>query len=158
MTEEHKEPVSKSDSENSLLLKNISLLSTALSFQQSRLAAERTLMANIRTSLALTGFGFALYQFYRYLEKEDPNVPYDTIPRNFGLSLTVLGMITVILGIIYHIRFINQISMERELLKEKGVLPSEDKFPVSTILIIAIMFLFLNISAIISMFLQIKLV
>jgi hypothetical protein len=39
---------------------------TGLSFQRTRMSADRTLMSVIRTSLALIGFGFTIFQFFRY--------------------------------------------------------------------------------------------
>lgn len=138
--------------------KSLHLLAIVLSFQQSRLSAERTLMAIIRTALSLFGFGFALYQFYRYLQNQDPKISHDTLPRDFGLALVLLGVATIIAGIIYHVRFIKQISTERKALRNKGFLPEADQFPVSSILFIAILLFIIILTAIVFMFSQIKLV
>ena len=75
-----------------------------MSFQRTRMAADRTLMAVIRTALSLITFGFTLYQFFgRLIESNlirDANAG-----RNFGFSLVVLGVGMMILGIIYHLQF-----------------------------------------------------
>jgi putative membrane protein len=40
---------------------------TRLSFQRTRMSADRTLMSIIRTALSLIGFGFTIFQFFRFL-------------------------------------------------------------------------------------------
>ncbi len=116
---------------------------TALSFQRTRLSADRTLMSVIRTSLSLIGFGFTIFQFFRSLRKIRSDLSLTWEPRVFGLSLTSLGIGMLALGIIYHIRFMLQVRKEREALKEDGLLPKQDEFPVSmTLIVAAILLLF----------------
>jgi hypothetical protein len=40
-----------------------------LSFQRTRMSADRTPMAIVRTALSLIGFGFTIFQFFRYLRQ-----------------------------------------------------------------------------------------
>ena len=44
---------------------NLSLISTQLSWMRSDLSNLRTLLAWARTSVAMIGFGFTIYNFYR---------------------------------------------------------------------------------------------
>ena len=48
-----------------------------LARERSREAAERTLMAWIRTALALIGFGFTIAKFHDYLEQSDLQLAVD---------------------------------------------------------------------------------
>ena len=78
---------------------------TGMAFQRTRMAADRTLMAVIRTSLSLIGFGFTIYQFFNKLK--DAGLLRGTAggERNFGSTLVLLGIAMLVLGIVYHIRF-----------------------------------------------------
>src|SRR5215831_14002014 len=80
---------------------------TALAFQRTRMSADRTLMAVIRTSLSLIGFGFTIYQFFRYLRERAVTMELlrSAAPRNFGLALVILGVVMLSLGIWRHIAF-----------------------------------------------------
>src|SRR5260370_17228123 len=58
---------------------------------RNRLAADRTLMAWIRTALSMITFGFTIYKFLEYVrEREGTGIRVEG-PRNLGLSLILLG-------------------------------------------------------------------
>src|SRR5262245_14746179 len=80
---------------------------TSLSFQRTRMGADRTLMAIVRTSLSLIGFGFTIFQFFRYLRESAgvTQLVHAAAPRNFGLALVILGVAMQTLGIWDHVAF-----------------------------------------------------
>jgi putative membrane protein len=55
------------------------------------------------------------------------------------------------MGIWYHVRFMLQLRAERRELLEQGLLPGDDRFPVSLILIIASLLWLVGLVAIINM-------
>ena len=55
------------------------------------MAADRTLMAEVRTSLSMIGFGFTIYQTFESLAKSNV-LNGGNAPRNFSLLLILLGM------------------------------------------------------------------
>ena len=63
-----------------------------LSFDRTRMAAERTLMAWVRTALSMISFGFTIYKFLEAMlpQSTSPVLRADT-PRNVGLSLIGIG-------------------------------------------------------------------
>ncbi|MCR6640160.1 MAG: DUF202 domain-containing protein [Sporocytophaga sp.] len=126
---------------------------TGLAFQRTRLSADRTLMAVIRTSLSLISFGFTIFQIFWHL-KQIHHHWKSFVPRTLGFALVILGILMLIIGIAYHIMFMKQIRIERVEMMKKGLLPDEDKFPVSFTLIVATLLLLAGISAVIYMITQ----
>src|SRR5271167_742685 len=93
---------------------------TGMSFQRTRLSADRTLMSVIRTSLSLIGFGFTIFQFFQKLN--DQSILKGAAPaRNFGIALVLLGVAMLVIGIIYHIRFMLGLRDERIALVAEGL-------------------------------------
>jgi len=126
---------------------------TALAFQRTRMSADRTLMAVIRTSLSLIGFGFTIYQFFRYLRESAgaPQLLRSEAPRNFGMALVIFGVVMLSLGIWRHVAFMLELRADRKTFVDRGLIPGEDKFPVSITLITATLLLALGLIAIVGM-------
>lgn len=139
-----------SNSEPDRISVELSLHRTGLSFQRTRMAADRTLMAVIRTSLSLIGFGFTIYQVFQKLHEAEL-LKRAQAPRNFGEALVLLGIAALVIGILYHGRFMLALRRERHELAAVGLMRGESGFPVSQTLIIALLLLLLGLAAIVSM-------
>jgi putative membrane protein len=62
------------------------------------LALQRTLMAAVRTSVSLIGFGFTVAQFFQRLQGNVPEglaVMGPEVPRNVGLVLIAAGVVSL---------------------------------------------------------------
>jgi putative membrane protein len=127
---------------------------TGMAFQRTRLAEDRTLMAVIRTSLSLIGFGFTIYQFFQRLREQDV-ITRAAAPRHFGVALVGLGIVMLVFGIGYHVRFMVGLRKLRESMREEGLIHGESLFPVSLTLITAVLLLLVGLAAIVSMEFQI---
>jgi len=123
---------------------------TGMSFQRTRLAEDRTLMAVIRTSLSLIGFGFTIFQFFQSLREKEV-ISRAAAPRHFGISLVGLGVLMLMLGILYHVRFMLGLRRLRRSMSEDGLVHGETAFPVSLTLITALLLLAIGLAAILSM-------
>lgn len=123
---------------------------TGMAFQRTRMGADRTLMAVIRTALSLIGFGFTIFQVFKKL-KASGVLSGSTAPRNFGITLVLLGIGMLILGIIYHVLFMLDLRALRMDMKSKGLIHAESHFPASFTLIIALLLLLVGLLAAISM-------
>ena len=129
---------------------------TGMSFQRTRLSADRTLMSVTRTSLALIGFGFTIYQVFQKLH--DLNVLKSAgAARHFAELLVLLGNVMLVLGIVYHVRFMRTLRRERDQLLADGLIHGESGYPPALSLIIALILLGLGILAILSMLFDLNL-
>jgi putative membrane protein len=63
------------------------------------MAADRTLMAWIRTSLSMLSFGFTIYKALEALASNKP-MAHPNSPQQVGLFLTALGVAAIVLGTI----------------------------------------------------------
>src|SRR5215469_1007346 len=68
---------------------------------RTRLALERTIMAWLRTAVALIGFGFAIVQYLNHLQQMPGTRPanYPTAPEYLGLSLILCGIVALVISI-----------------------------------------------------------
>ncbi len=122
---------------------------TSLSMHRTRMSADRTLMSVVRTSLSLIGFGFTIFQFFRFLRQSveaAAKVPA-TAPRTFGIALVLFGVAMLALGIWNHLRFMVHLRRVRRELAEAQLIQTEDTFPISTTLVIAVLLLIAGLVA-----------
>ncbi|MDX2493596.1 MAG: DUF202 domain-containing protein [Desulfuromusa sp.] len=82
----------------------MSPLNDSLTRERNREAAERTLLAWIRTSLSLVGSGFAVGKFARYMESAFPDITLD--PKKgaliIGCAFMVIGTFGLLAAIVQH--------------------------------------------------------
>ena len=78
-----------------------------LSFDRTRMAAERTLMAWVRTALSMISFGFTIYKFLQAMQEQRRllSVKSDT-PRNLCLSLIGIGIFALMLTVMSHGKYL----------------------------------------------------
>lgn len=76
-------------------------LSDRLAIERTILASDRSLLAWVRTSLSLIGFGFTIYKVLQYLlEQNAATMLRAQTPRNVGLFLILTGTIPLLLAVI----------------------------------------------------------
>lgn len=84
-----------------------------LALDRTKLAAERTLMAWLRTALSMISFGFAIYHFMRVLQEQSV-VPVlrPHAPRNLALALIGIGTGALIAACVQHVKYIRKLSVD----------------------------------------------
>ncbi|MEL6786636.1 MAG: DUF202 domain-containing protein [Cyanobacteria bacterium J06607_15] len=98
---------------------------TELAKERNRAAAERTLMAWIRTCLSLIGFGFGVDRIVTALQK---SVVYEFIDdplhltRILGLSFIGIGSVAIILAALEHRQELYHIQQENYRYKSRSSL------------------------------------
>ena len=122
---------------------------TALAFHRNRLAADRTLMAIMRTSLSMIGFGFTLYTFVTNFIRNDADhgVLAQQAPTRFALTMIILGTLLLTLGIIGHYRYMLAMRSQRQALIADRLLPPREEFPVSLTLVTAVLLVLIGMAA-----------
>ena len=90
-------------------------ISDELAKERSRQAAERTLMAWVRTSLTLIGFGFAIASFKQILLEggliRNPRKDFHGV-LVFGLSFISLGVLGLLAATLQHWRILQHLKQD----------------------------------------------
>jgi len=92
-----------------------------LGLERTFLAFERSLMAWLRTSLAMISFGFTLAKFFEYLEEQRGGPVVGHFGRTWasdtvGLAMITIGTVALVLAVIQHKRRV-------DALRVPGLLP-----------------------------------
>lgn len=90
---------------------------TMLALKRSAFAAERTLMAWIRTALSMISFGFTIAKFFEYLEKSERGPTVGVFGRTWspavlGLIMMTIGTGSLIVAVIQHRNAMNSFRAE----------------------------------------------
>ena len=98
-----------------------------LARERNRAAADRTLMAWIRTSLSLIAFGFSIGKIYDYLARVNPDRVIDPLETStiFGEAFIGLGVFGLIAAIVQYRRILKKI--------ERGEFVYTEPFPLAMI-------------------------
>ncbi|TFG48240.1 MAG: DUF202 domain-containing protein [Candidatus Brocadiia bacterium] len=77
---------------------------TDLAIERTGMAYDRTLMAWMRTSLSMISFGFTIFKFLNYMQAEGKaiGIRNPNGPRNFGLTLIAIGIISLLFACIQY--------------------------------------------------------
>ena len=134
----------------------MSMRRTGMSIHRTRMSADRTLMSVVRTALSLIGFGFTLYQAFQKLF-EAHVLQHAEAPRNFGLTLIVLGVFLLVGGIVGHARFALELRGIRASMVREGLIHGQTEYPVSITFLTAIALLVVGLAAIASIVFKVSL-
>ena len=85
-----------------------------LARERNRAAAERTLMAWIRTSIVMIGFGFSVGKITDALENADSKIVTDPIHSGliFGEAFIALGVFGLLAAVVQHWQILKRIERE----------------------------------------------
>jgi putative membrane protein len=91
---------------------NVRNVADELARERNREAAERTLMAWIRTALSLIGFGFGIGKLAAYLDAAGLHPAHDPAHTSliFGTSFILVGILGLMAAIVQHARVLKRLS------------------------------------------------
>jgi putative membrane protein len=114
-------------------------LSDRLAIRRTLLAEDRSILAWVRTSLSLIGFGFSIYKFLEYLMKETPSLPLRPhSPRNIGLFLILTGSIPLLFAMFQYRQALKAMGRKGKGLLTPGFLAASVIFLFGTLLALSI--------------------
>lgn len=73
-------------------------LATDLALERTLMAADRSLMAWVRTALSMISFGFTIYKLLQTFQQQGGGLSGAASPRVMGLFLTGLGTVAMVMG------------------------------------------------------------
>jgi putative membrane protein len=85
-----------------------------LAMERNFLAAERTLMGWIRTSLSMISFGFTIYKFLEFIQSKETasqTISGDS-PRNVGLTLLGIGVFSLVISCLQHWKYVKRLRLD----------------------------------------------
>lgn len=96
-----------------------------LARERNRAAADRTLMAWIRTSIAMIGFGFGVGKLSDVLENKAATMPDDPINSGivFGEAFIALGILSLLAAVVQYGRILKQIDNPQYVYTSSRALP-----------------------------------
>jgi len=83
-----------------------------LGAMRTMMAADRTLMAWIRTALSLLSFGFAIYKILQEVEQSGKLLPNQNSPRNVGLIFGIAGTAAMVMGTIEYWQTLHELRQD----------------------------------------------
>jgi putative membrane protein len=85
-----------------------------LAISRTGMAAERTLIAWVRTALSMISFGFTIYQFLHvFQEQSTVHVIHPAAPRTVGLTLIGIGTFSLIIACLQYRRRLRVLGADR---------------------------------------------
>ena len=93
-------------------------LSDKLAVQRTVMAADRTMLAGVRTSLSFIGFGFTIFNVLRYVhEHSTVKVMRPETPRNVALFMLAAGTVPLLVMIIQYYRTLQRMGKKESVFK-----------------------------------------
>ena len=86
-------------------------LADILARDRTKMAADRSLLAWVRTALSMIAFGFTIYHFLQVVnEQSKTRVLVPNAPRDVGLALIGVGTFALIVACVQHWKYLKRLN------------------------------------------------
>lgn len=119
--------------------------SSKLALERTYLAYDRTMLAWVRTATTLITFGFSIQQFFRIARQRVPESQHLIGPREFGLTMVIVGLLALLLAVVDHRSAIKTLEAQYPVAEQYP------RFPRSRARVLAALIGLLGVLAVISM-------
>lgn len=114
-------------------------LGDRLAVERTLFAADRTLLAWVRTSMSMIGFGFTIYKVLEYIYQEGATrIIREQTPRNIGLFMILTGTVPLLLMMIQYTRTLKQMGRGKHIFLNPNLLTAGVIFLLGLLLMTAI--------------------
>ena len=121
-------------------------------WMRTMLGLQRTLMASVRTSVSLIGFGFTVAQFFDKMRDKVPGELrglHEDMPRNLGLILIAAGVVSLLIFLSQYRASVNHLQTG-----DYAVLATTEKTLHKPTYMVAFAVILIGIAAFVSIFLR----
>jgi putative membrane protein len=118
-------------------------LSDKLAIERTTMAADRTLLAWVRTSISFIAFGFTIYKVLENLYKPGVStLMRPETPRNIGLIMIAAGTVPLLLIIIQYSRTLKRLGVKTSIFLNPNFMTAFVVFILGSLLLISFIFKF----------------
>ncbi len=126
--------------------------SNHFAWMRTRLGLERTIMAAVRTSVSLIGFGFTIVQFFQRLQDSVPEADrtHPQAPRDLGLALIIAGVSSLVIFLWQYHRSVRYLWSDQY----KSIAGMDERAMQTPMFFVAAVVLLIGVAAFVSVFVR----
>jgi len=115
--------------------------SDRLAIERTILAADRTMLAWVRTAVSLITFGFTIFKILQYLqEKAAVTIVKAGTPRNLGIFMILVGIVPLLMAMIQYRHTLKRLQAKGHLMLNPNFLAANMIFLFGFLLLVTIVF------------------
>ncbi len=114
-------------------------MSDKLALERTVLAADRTMLAWVRTAVSLISFGFTIFKVLQYIQQENiASVVRAQTPRNIGIFMILVGIVPLLMAMIQYRHTLKRLQAKGHLMFNPNFLAANMIFLFGLVLLITI--------------------